>query len=283
MDGHGWAVEIKKGVSVANLEIAFPNLSALMTTLLQHQPFHRRILPSFGRRFFEWNARVTAKEGKPAITGTKHVFVSAKIPVVMLKDVPGLGMKGEIVSVSRGHARHVLVPGKIAVFGTHWEMIDKYADPAVNTGAKVTHATEEQQRKLPFDWINDIEVRLVRPASSDGVSLREPVTIWNVLKYLSDHEELDLLPSDLTMPLGFPDGVNRVGTYKLECRLAFKTWMGKYSFPFVIESLEAVEKAEQERKRKLEEQNNKKTFGFQEKVDFRAQDYNVKKKVSSSS
>ena len=61
----------------------------------------------------------------------------------------------QIVSVKRGRARTVLVPTGVAVYGTLWENIDRFADPlkvkaAVQESADAAAAGEEH----PLDWIN---------------------------------------------------------------------------------------------------------------------------------
>merc|ERR1719223_2009168 len=58
------------------------------------------------------------------MTGTKHVYVKNHIPVVLLETLRGLGMKGQIVHVKRGYARHQLIPKGRAVLGT-WEILEE--------------------------------------------------------------------------------------------------------------------------------------------------------------
>lgn len=211
------------------------------------------------RIFFEWDSRLT--EGKPAITGSLHAFVSKTIPVVMLQDVPGVGQKGEIVNVSRGRARNDLVPKKLAVFGTVWENIDEYADPLLIERARILHAKDNVTRKLPFDWINEITLKFIKSTESAG-NLRQAVTVLEILKQLSDREELDVLPSDLTLPQGCEEGLRNVGTHKVDLKLAFRGWTGSYSFNVEIVSLEVFEEAERKERELLQAKSRKKIYGL---------------------
>lgn len=54
--------------------------------------------------------------------------VDKNVDVVLLRDSPPLGRKGDIVDVARGFANHRLIPHGIAVYAT-WENIDLAADP----------------------------------------------------------------------------------------------------------------------------------------------------------
>ncbi|PHJ17848.1 ribosomal protein n-terminal domain-containing protein [Cystoisospora suis] len=47
------------------------------------------------------------------------------IPIILLRNVEGIGMKGQLTQVRRGTYRHVLQPRKLAVVAT-WQNIDRY-------------------------------------------------------------------------------------------------------------------------------------------------------------
>ena len=224
---------------------------------------------SFQKRNFEWDANLSAKNGKPAITGTKHVFVSKKIPIVLLKDVEGVGNTGEIKFVKRGQARHWLIPQKLAVFGTIWQNIDEFADPKVIQGAKVIHSSEGQQRLLPFDWINTIVIEFVRNVSNDGKSISK-ITPLEILKHLSDNEQLDLLPSELTLPDG---GVSSIGEFEIQARIVFKGWIGNYKMKVIVKSMQAEQEAERQKLLLQEALEKKKVYALKQKSDFKLSDY----------
>eukprot|EP00392_Amoebophrya_sp_AT5.2_P008438 g8459.t1 len=127
-------------------------------------PSSRRIGASV-RCFSWWDPEHNRKTGRPAISKSEDLFVSKDIPVVLLKDVPKLGVRGpmvfgfftpQIVHVRRGYARSLLVPSGVAVYGTLWENIDRYADPDVLGAAEATAKMIEAEKEAhPFDWVGE--------------------------------------------------------------------------------------------------------------------------------
>ncbi|CAE7026204.1 MKK2 [Symbiodinium natans] len=129
----------------------------------------------------------------------------------------------------RGYARHVLVPKGLAAFGT-WENIDAFADPTLIADPTLKARAATERGQLPFDWVDDVRLRFVRPAREDQTMvLLEPVSVWDILEDLSTHHELDLLPGNLDMPDG---GLNRVGLHEVPVQIAFRnpeTAAGNYT------------------------------------------------------
>mmetsp|Transcript_139226 Transcript_139226/g.445004 ORF Transcript_139226/g.445004 Transcript_139226/m.445004 type:complete len:282 (-) Transcript_139226:49-894(-) len=157
---------------------------------------------------------------KPAVTGARYSWIKGSVPVVMLEQVRGLGKKGQIVSVKRGYARHHLVPKGLAVFGT-WENIDAYADPALMEDPALKARVASERGLLPFDWVDDIQLRFVRWTREDEPSLlMEALNIWDLLEALSASHELDLLPGNVTLPDG---GLVGVGVHEVPVRIAFRS------------------------------------------------------------
>lgn len=157
---------------------------------------------------------------KPAVTGTKYVFIRQHVPMVMLQNVRGLGKKGQIVNVKRGYARHQLVPKGLAVFGT-WENIDAYADPALVEDPALKARVASERGRLPFDWVDDVRLEFIRWAREDELNtLLEPITVWDILQSLSTDHELDLLPGNLDLP---EDGIARVGDHQVPVKIPFRS------------------------------------------------------------
>ncbi|CAD7950779.1 unnamed protein product [Amoebophrya sp. A25] len=171
----------------------------IMQHLRRNPEGHGRQHQHEQRRHLWWDPTLNRKTGRPAISKSEDVFVSKDIPVVLLKDVPRLGVKGQIVNVRRGFARNLLVPSGVAVYGTMWENIDRYADPAVISRAEATaRAIDAEKEGHPMDWIGEISLRIVRTTVDDGSGrLEKPLTIWNFLNMLSREHDLDLLPENI--------------------------------------------------------------------------------------
>ncbi|CAJ1452382.1 unnamed protein product [Effrenium voratum] len=189
------------------------------------------------------------------VTSSRHVFVKTQVPVVLLQTVRGVGVKGQIVHVKRGYARHTLVPKGLAAFGT-WENIDAYADPALIADPTLKARVASDRGQLPFDWVDDVQLRFVRPAREDQLTLlMEPVSVWDILEDLSADHELDLLPNNLDLP---DAGISQVGVHEVPVRIAFRnpeSAAGKYTIMVDIVSKQSqdAEIQKEEMKKALEE------------------------------
>ena len=190
------------------------------------------------KRFFD--NRLNAKTGFPAFlshTGQGHksetCFVARNIPVVMLKNVKGVGKEGQIVFVKRGYARHHLVPKKLAVYGSLWENIDQYADwSLMEDPTRGGMVVEERFEKQPFDWISDIKLHFVKTTDEhDSTTLLKPVTVSDILEELSETHDLDLMESNLTTP---PEGYPKTGKYPLSLQVPFRGSMGTNDIDLVV-------------------------------------------------
>ncbi|KAF4748212.1 hypothetical protein FOZ63_028388, partial [Perkinsus olseni] len=201
----------------------------------------------------------TSANGYPAYTGAQHQFVSKEIPVILLKDVPRLGVKGEIVMVRRGRARHFLVPQKQAVYASLWENVDMYADPnLINRTAATIVGVGAKGESRPFDWIQEITLQFICETRGSGESseepLADPLSYVDILEALSQQHELDLLPNQLEMPHG---NITHSGVHEIKLTLPFKTWTGTYNVKVHVKSRAALEaarkRAAEARKAKLAE------------------------------
>ena len=215
-----------------------------LTRGMQFPPRISALRHTAQQRWFDWDPRVTKKDGKPAITGTKYAFVAAKIPVVLLQDVAGLGQKGAIIEVKRGFARNNLVPNGKAVYGTTWENIDAYADPELLNKEKVMQAGGSLKRVIPFEWINHIRLEFLRSVVAPGKSiLADPVTVADILMAISTQESIDLLPSQVKI---LNNALNDVGRHTVDVTLSLT--VGTFHYQFTVDIKDKAEVAAAERR-----------------------------------
>lgn len=215
-----------------------------------------RALHSTWRGYFDPNTR-RDRGDKPLVTGQfrGEMCVSGQIPVVLMRHVRGVGRKGQIVSVRRGYARHNLVPRGLAVYGT-WENIDEFADPELVEKAAESVIVQGDRVRLPFDWINELQLRFVRHAFETSPDiLAEPVSVWDILQELSDSHDLDLLPGNLDMPA---EGLGTRGLHEIPVRIPFRSAesaRGKYILQVELISLQSLneEQRETELKKAIDE------------------------------
>ncbi|KAK1938379.1 50S ribosomal protein L9 [Babesia divergens] len=138
--------------------------------------------------------------------------VDKNVDVVLLRDCPPLGRKGDIVDVARGFANHRLIPHGIAVYAT-WENIDLYADPRnrddhhKGSGKIVQYindmnspsATNDANTKSMFaqDQADIVASLRTKSFSRDNSVACTPVSLYTVLDLLSKDHQVDLLPSQI--------------------------------------------------------------------------------------
>ena len=196
------------------------------------------------QRNFQWDPRISRKDGKPAVTGTKSAFVASYIPVVLTTDVSGLGRKGEIVEVKRGFARNKLVPEGLAVYGTLWENIDAFADPELSTGKVAEQERTKTTAIVPFNWINSLRLNFISETVTPSTGkLTKPLSISDLLIALSAQEHVDFLPSQLTFP---EDGIAVVGLYEVPVTLELTN--GKFTYCIKVEVKDKAELAAAEKR-----------------------------------
>eukprot|EP00922_Rhytidocystis_sp_ex-Travisia-forbesii_P037767 GHVS01056261.1.p1 GENE.GHVS01056261.1~~GHVS01056261.1.p1 ORF type:complete len:225 (-),score=1.21 GHVS01056261.1:340-1014(-) len=162
-------------------------------------------------------------------------------PVVLLKDVLGVGDKGDVVFVKRGYARHVLFPAGLALSGT-WENIDNYAESdtlSAETQANVVVKGIGEEAN-PFDWIRNMVVAFHLETAHDTGLLVEPLLIWPVLQTLSERHHLDLIPENvlrfgtLEENTTWESGISTPGTHEMVVRILFQKQLKDYTIPINI-------------------------------------------------
>lgn len=200
------------------------------------------------KRWFDWDPRVGKKGGKPAITGSKSLYVSSLIPIILIKDTPGLGSKGEICEVRRGFARNFLVPEGFAVYGTTWENVDSFADQRILSETTLEGETTAKRTTAPFQWINSVSLEFLRETLHDQrnharCEVTEPVTIADLLISLSSLENVDLLPSHLILP---EEGITTVGTHWVPVKLT--VGYSAYSYSLRVDVKDKAEVVASERR-----------------------------------
>lgn len=131
------------------------------------------------------------------------------IPLVLLKNVQGLGKTGDIVFVDRNYARNTLLPSGTALSGT-WENIDNYArvrHKVIPRFSIQTASTDSESPSKQFNWIKNLVLLFSLDTSDETGLLKEPLTLWTVLQSLSELHHLDLLPENI---LRFSDATENI-------------------------------------------------------------------------
>lgn len=130
--------------------------------------------------------------------------------VVLLKDVPGLGRKNEVKSVSDGHALNLLIPKKLAVMGTS----------AAIAHAERQKSEAEAERKIQEDllWKNfssleGVVVEITGKANEQG-HLFASIHADAIAAELKKQKSIDVLPESLVIE----KPIKEVGEHKLSVK-----------------------------------------------------------------
>jgi large subunit ribosomal protein L9 len=104
--------------------------------------------------------------------------------IILLEDVPSLGMAGDLVRVSDGYARNYLLPRKKAVMAT---------TTSLKTVNQKRHLSEHKQDKLEQEArdlaqrIEELSCTVAKPAGEEG-KLFGAVTSADIEDALREHE-----------------------------------------------------------------------------------------------
>lgn len=145
--------------------------------------------------------------------------------VVLLKDIPGVGRKNDIKSVSDGYALNFLIPKKLAAVGT----------PQTMAHAERQKSEQAAERKIQADLLaknfksmEGVTVELVGKASEKG-HLFASVHAKDIIAALKEQKGIDL-PAEF---LELPQAIKSIGEHQIAVKADGKTG----SFTLVVRAL----------------------------------------------
>jgi large subunit ribosomal protein L9 len=104
--------------------------------------------------------------------------------IILMEDVPSLGMAGDLVKVSDGYARNYLLPRKKAVMATITSL--KTVDQKRHLSEHKQDKLEQEARELA-QRIEEISCTVAKPAGEEG-KLFGAVTSADIEDALREHE-----------------------------------------------------------------------------------------------
>ena len=108
--------------------------------------------------------------------------------VILLKDVKGTGKAGDVVKVSDGYARNMLIPKGFAMEGSEGNVRNLEKQKALIEGKK---AAEYEKAKLLADKLSEITVNIVTK-SGEGGRLFGSITSKDVAEALNEQHQLHI-------------------------------------------------------------------------------------------
>ena len=152
-----------------------------------------RIIKQLGRN--SYRAIRKSIERRPFLTTTKPaLFVVKKHDVILLEDVPNLGVQGQTVSVKHGYSRNYLFPQKIAVRPTD-ENVEKYGQVAdLETAVDLKELALQQKR------ISRLAKKVVtfQRVTSDGKTINTKVTKGEFINALKKQHDIVAAEEDVS-------------------------------------------------------------------------------------
>lgn len=118
--------------------------------------------------------------------------------LILLKDVPDLGKKGEIKNASDGYARNFLLPQKLAIVASKQE-IAKWQATRENEQKQKSVQNEKTGKTLQS--LNNKKIILKAKASAKG-TLFKAVKESDIIKGIESQLKID--PTDLQLIIGEP-------------------------------------------------------------------------------
>ena len=135
--------------------------------------------------------------------------------VALLKDVPGLGKKNDVKTVSDGHALNFLIPQKLA----------EVATASVLARVELTKKQAEQEKKVMEDLlsknihtIDGQTVEIEREANEKG-SLFAGIHKDEIVKAVKEEIDVDLLPDFIVLD----KAIKETGEHKIELKVHGKS------------------------------------------------------------
>ena len=142
--------------------------------------------------------------------------------IVLIKDIPGIGRKGEVKNVSDGYALNFLIPRKLAELGTAHAVAH----------AERVRADEQAARKIQEDLLlknlSSLEgvSLVVSGKASDKGSLFAGIHKEQIIAELKKQKGLDILPDCMDLP----HPIKEVGEHRITVKVQDKS----VSFSLVV-------------------------------------------------
>ncbi len=135
------------------------------------------------------------------------------VEVVLLQDVPNLGVKGQSVQVKGGYFRNFLAPEGLATYATP-ELTKK----AEEINAKIAEQEEKQKQdaKQLAVQLQGQKIKITEKLNKKG-NLYKQVSLEQILEAIKSEHDLEVP----TQYLNFKQKIKEEGTYDINLNLGF--------------------------------------------------------------
>ena len=130
---------------------------------------------------------------------------------ILLKDVEGVGERGEVIDVSKGYLRNFLIPRKLAQPATKGAVQAAQREAQAETRAKEQAVTRSQEHA---DLLNRTVLTISQQAGEDG-RLFGSVTAQDIANAIKEARGLKIDKRNVHLP----EPIKNVGTYMVVVEL----------------------------------------------------------------
>ena len=131
--------------------------------------------------------------------------------VFLLRDIPNLGYKHEIVDVKSGYAKHALIPQKLA------KAVNQHTHKKIDEVVKQTLHKEKRARREAEEvllLLKGLQLAIPAKATEKG-KLFGSVTQAKIIETLQEKENIDLAPYQMEIQ----PPISALGKYNIPIRL----------------------------------------------------------------
>lgn len=137
-----------------------------------------------------------------------------RLTMILTEDVNKIGFKGDVVKVKRGIGRHVLIPNKLAIYGTEENLVNNGYDPK--------KIKEETTAKVPMNVVAYLKKHVIKLTVPENEEAHEAtkdlwfITRHDLSEYFWRHALLHVPMNKIVIKDVSDNIIQEVGDYTIE-------------------------------------------------------------------
>lgn len=161
---------------------------------------------------------------------TRGVKASTKkLPVVLLKNVDGLGTAGKLLNVNHGYARNYLIPKRLVDYVVSSKRSSRpdrklqqgdfrqKSDGSADQAAKKESVQHRKQLELLFNKLTSTQLVVKRKTLPDSKALAQEVAVKDIVDAIAKQMRIEVVPELVDVPPS--ETLKEVGEYRLPLKL----------------------------------------------------------------
>jgi large subunit ribosomal protein L9 len=137
--------------------------------------------------------------------------MAKRLSIVLNKNVPKLGKRGDLVDVAPGYARNYLIPQGFGAFATPGLLLQVEQRKEKERQRLLAQLEEAKSRKTALQTINNF---IIRKQLGENEAIFGTVTTQEVCDVVKESAGLDIERQMITLP-----DIKKIGTYPAQIKL----------------------------------------------------------------